>query len=218
MKKLLTSLLTVSLLTIPVLSVQAHPGRTASDGMHYCRTNCDYWGVPWNKRHGHGGSSTSSSSNTKSTTQKPTATKVSKPTVVYKTITALKDTPVYSQPIAQSEYLVRTIPYGTLLNDSGGTNGWNTIKQSDNTTVYVSKNHTTLYTPYEGYQNLFEVKAEKGYVFPAPLATSNATGSLPQGTLVTIVGSYGEWYYIEASHNGQEVKGFMKNTIVGSLY
>ncbi len=34
----------------------AHPGRTAADGCHYCRTNCTYWGVPWNARHCHGGS------------------------------------------------------------------------------------------------------------------------------------------------------------------
>ncbi len=33
----------------------AHPGNTASDGCHYCRTNCDKWGVPWNQRHCHGG-------------------------------------------------------------------------------------------------------------------------------------------------------------------
>jgi hypothetical protein len=36
-------------------SVFAHPGRTASDGCHYCRTNCDSWGVSWNQRHCHGG-------------------------------------------------------------------------------------------------------------------------------------------------------------------
>ncbi|OGL81173.1 hypothetical protein A3B21_02695 [Candidatus Uhrbacteria bacterium RIFCSPLOWO2_01_FULL_47_24] len=35
----------------------AHPGRTASDGCHYCRTNCDSWGVAWNARHCHGGTS-----------------------------------------------------------------------------------------------------------------------------------------------------------------
>ncbi len=35
--------------------VYAHPGRTASDGCHYCRTNCDRWEVPWNERHCHGG-------------------------------------------------------------------------------------------------------------------------------------------------------------------
>ena len=32
----------------------AHPGRTASDGCHYCRTNCNKYGVPHNERHCHG--------------------------------------------------------------------------------------------------------------------------------------------------------------------
>lgn len=41
-------------LVMPIF-VSAHPGRTASDGCHYCRTNCDRWGVPWNQRHCHGG-------------------------------------------------------------------------------------------------------------------------------------------------------------------
>lgn len=35
--------------------VLAHPGRTASDGCHYCRTNCGKWGVAWDQRHCHGG-------------------------------------------------------------------------------------------------------------------------------------------------------------------
>jgi len=39
-------------LAIPQFSL-AHPGRTASDGCHYCRTNCDNWGVAWNERHCH---------------------------------------------------------------------------------------------------------------------------------------------------------------------
>lgn len=34
--------------------ILAHPGRTASDDCHYCRTNCDSWGVAWNQRHCHG--------------------------------------------------------------------------------------------------------------------------------------------------------------------
>ncbi len=34
--------------------VAAHPGNTASDGKHYCRTNCASWGVPYGQRHGHG--------------------------------------------------------------------------------------------------------------------------------------------------------------------
>ena len=42
----------------------AHPGNTASDGMHYCYTNCSYWGEVYGQRHGHGGSSRSSYSYT----------------------------------------------------------------------------------------------------------------------------------------------------------
>lgn len=38
-------------------STVAHPGNTASDGCHYCRTNCDSWGVAWNQRHCHSGGS-----------------------------------------------------------------------------------------------------------------------------------------------------------------
>ena len=39
-------------------STFAHPGRTASDGCHYCRTNCAQWGVATGARHCHGGTST----------------------------------------------------------------------------------------------------------------------------------------------------------------
>lgn len=33
----------------------AHPGNTASDGMHYCWTNCASWGEVYGQRHSHGG-------------------------------------------------------------------------------------------------------------------------------------------------------------------
>lgn len=36
---------------------QAHPGRTASDGCHYCRTNCSSWGYTTGTRHCHDGGS-----------------------------------------------------------------------------------------------------------------------------------------------------------------
>ncbi len=55
MKKLIISLSILFLLSFSASTSFAHPGRTASDGCHYCRTNCDSWGVPWNERHCHGG-------------------------------------------------------------------------------------------------------------------------------------------------------------------
>ncbi|OGK19858.1 hypothetical protein A3C23_04095 [Candidatus Roizmanbacteria bacterium RIFCSPHIGHO2_02_FULL_37_13b] len=54
--KLLIALLLV-LFLVSSQSVSAHPGNTAADGCHYCRTNCDKWGVPWDERHCHGGGS-----------------------------------------------------------------------------------------------------------------------------------------------------------------
>jgi len=46
-----------SLLFFIVNPVFAHPGNTASDGCHYCWTNCDYWGEVYGARHCHGGGS-----------------------------------------------------------------------------------------------------------------------------------------------------------------
>lgn len=55
MKKLLVFLAAISLFIFSS-SVSAHPGNTASDGCHYCRTNCASWGEIEGARHCHGGS------------------------------------------------------------------------------------------------------------------------------------------------------------------
>lgn len=44
----------VSIFFIVAPPVSAHPGRTASDGCHYCRTNCAKWGEVEGARHCHG--------------------------------------------------------------------------------------------------------------------------------------------------------------------
>jgi len=54
MKKLILICASFIFLSVPILS-SAHPGNTASDGCHYCRTNCTSWGVGWNVRHCHNG-------------------------------------------------------------------------------------------------------------------------------------------------------------------
>ena len=45
----------VSVLILSSNTVFAHPGRTAADGCHYCRTNCAKWGEVEGERHCHGG-------------------------------------------------------------------------------------------------------------------------------------------------------------------
>lgn len=54
MKILLTFIVVFFLFAAPT---SAHPGGTASDGCHYCKTNCDKWGEAWGERHCHGGGS-----------------------------------------------------------------------------------------------------------------------------------------------------------------
>lgn len=84
MKLSLVLLLAVSLFVFGSTTANAHPGNTASDGCHYCRTNCDKWGIPWNERHCHG-----ETINTNTTTQQiapspeiqPTSTPIFEPTV-----------------------------------------------------------------------------------------------------------------------------------------
>ena len=47
-------------------SIYAHPGRMDANGCHYCRTNCDKWGVAWDERHCHGGGGSSTESTVQS--------------------------------------------------------------------------------------------------------------------------------------------------------
>ncbi len=44
----------ITMITMPG-SVSGHPGNVATDGCHYCRTNCAKWGQDHGKRHCHGG-------------------------------------------------------------------------------------------------------------------------------------------------------------------
>lgn len=49
-------------------SIQAHPGRTDSNGCHTCRTNCEKWGLEYGEYHCHNGGSSSSGGPSSSTT------------------------------------------------------------------------------------------------------------------------------------------------------
>jgi len=53
MHRFLKATIFVVLVGITVGPVSAHPGGTASDGCHYCYTNCAKWGVPYGVRHCH---------------------------------------------------------------------------------------------------------------------------------------------------------------------
>lgn len=72
------SILILNLITPSVIN--AHPGRTAADGCHYCRTNCDRWGVPWGERHCHGGGTVQGTQEQQPIYTPPTSTPIPLPT------------------------------------------------------------------------------------------------------------------------------------------
>jgi len=58
--------------------VSAHPGRTDSNGGHYCRTNCEKWGYEYGEYHYHNGSNPSSNiTSDNAETEIPTDTETS---------------------------------------------------------------------------------------------------------------------------------------------
>lgn len=122
MKSVLLTLLFLLLLFARPAS--AHPGRTAADGCHYCRTNCDSWGKTWNERHCHDSDSSS-------------------PMVIPKTYT-----PTYTPKLTTTPYPINTpIPTNTPIL----TNTPTPIFNSQNTTQEVagtstSSNNSTIST------------------------------------------------------------------------
>ena len=74
-------------------NISAHPGRTASDGCHYCRTNCASWGEVQGARHCHGGYSPPSTYTAPIATPLPTPTPTSRPTSTPTPIPTVTPTP-----------------------------------------------------------------------------------------------------------------------------
>lgn len=68
MKKKIKRLIMIMIVALSPLYVEAHPGRTDSNGCHTCRTNCAKWGLRYGQYHCHGRKNSSTSSNTSKTT------------------------------------------------------------------------------------------------------------------------------------------------------
>lgn len=75
MKKKIKRLIMIMIVVLSPLYVEAHPGRTDSNGCHTCRTNCAKWGLSYGQYHCHG-KTNSSTSTSSSNTNKTTTTKV----------------------------------------------------------------------------------------------------------------------------------------------
>ena len=75
MKRKIKGLIMIMIVILSPLYVEAHPGRTDSNGCHTCRTNCAKWGLSYGQYHCHG-KTNSSTSTSSSNTNKITTTKV----------------------------------------------------------------------------------------------------------------------------------------------
>lgn len=75
MKKKIKRLIMIMIVVLSPLYVEAHPGRTDSNGCHTCRTNCAKWGLSYGQYHCHR-KTNSSTSTSSSNTNKTTTTKV----------------------------------------------------------------------------------------------------------------------------------------------
>lgn len=75
MKRKIKGLIMIIIVILSPLYVEAHPGRTDSNGCHTCRTNCAKWGLSYGQYHCHG-KTNSTTSTSSSNTNKTTTTKV----------------------------------------------------------------------------------------------------------------------------------------------
>ena len=70
MKRKIKRLIMIMIVILSPLYVEAHPGRTDSNGCHTCKKNCAKWGLSYGQYHCHGKTNSSSSNTNKTTTTK----------------------------------------------------------------------------------------------------------------------------------------------------
>lgn len=156
MKRKLFLLLLVGFTMICSIEVDAHPGRTDSNGCHTCRTNCAKWGLSNGQYHCHnGGTSSSSSPSTSSSSSNSSSNKNNSTTSAPKAKS--KDNTIKSILINGENIKVSdTMEYKTFdekVDISVETNDKNATYEVDNRDLNVGVNDLSI-----------SVKAEDGTV------------------------------------------------------
>jgi hypothetical protein len=220
MKRYLLPLLSFFLLTA-VSHVSAHPGRTDANGGHTCRTNCEKWGLQYGEYHYHnkGSSKQKAAGSGAHSPSRPPATSApgknpnqARPQVVLVPIVAVEKAAVYSTPVQAQTYAAGFVEYGTILRDTGGTEGWVTLPLANGRLGYVPKTVMTQYAASS--PKTITVHAEKGYVFNIPSESGTVRGSFSKGTRLNAIGENGNWYFISTPDgNGGTHKGFISKSV-----
>lgn len=211
MKRLLGSILALVVLLTPILSVDAHSGRTDSSGGHNCSEKSKRKGLCTGYHYHNGGSSSSDRSSSRSSiSPKPSTKQQTKqnhaPVVVKKTIVAVDKASVLVSPYDTN--VSTTLWYGYEIKDIGSYyNGFITIEQG-----YISKNLLTQYNAIKA--KTVKVQAEKGYFFSTPSASSVNRGNAVKGSVVSVVGESNGFYFGSTKDaEGKVLVGFISKTV-----
>lgn len=82
----------MTLVLVLVLDISAHPGRTNADGCHYCRTNCEQYGLQQDEYHCHNNEAASTASSTSTVDSSSSSVKTTSTTSTKKTTSSVKIT------------------------------------------------------------------------------------------------------------------------------
>lgn len=123
----LSLILTLIITMISSTGALAHPGRTDSNGGHYCRTNCAKWGLKDGEYHYHNGGSSSSPSKEKQEPEKDSTS--STPSLLLLPKKQASGTlQVYYLDVGQGDStLIRTPKNQYILIDAGNNNQGNNV-------------------------------------------------------------------------------------------
>lgn len=201
------------LILVPTLT-SAHPGRTDSNGGHYCRTNCAKWGLKDGEYHYHNGGSNSGSKSkkksesTKKIEKKKQDTKTQKKTEskkkdTKKTNTTKKDnvttSPTIVLPSKQSTGTLRVYYFD--------------VDQGDSTLIITPKNQTILIDGGNNNQGKNVVKYLNGLgiksldVMIATHPDADHVGGLDD--VLKAVDDVKSVYAPKVSHNTETYKDFL---------
>lgn len=92
----------MTLILVLALDITAHPGRTDANGCHYCRTNCEQYGLQQDEYHCHNKTSTSVMIESTIDSSSSSSVKTSSITSTKKTTSSIKITENIAASVAPS--------------------------------------------------------------------------------------------------------------------
>ena len=92
----------MTLIFVLALDITAHPGRTDANGCHYCRTNCEQYGLQQDEYHCHNDEAASTASSSSTIESSSSSVKTSSTTSTKKTTSTVKAKEIITAQIASS--------------------------------------------------------------------------------------------------------------------